>query len=75
MAYQDTHFSDLPQPLFGKIKSIFAAVGTALVSASTVNRRMQLVDQLNGKSDAELAEIGIQREDILRYVFRDMLVF
>jgi uncharacterized protein YjiS (DUF1127 family) len=33
--------------------------------------RMDEIEALNAKTDAELAEIGITRDDIPRYVFRD----
>lgn len=34
---------------------------------------MAELERLNAMSDAELAEIGIRREDIARVVFRDVL--
>jgi len=33
--------------------------------------RMDEIEALNAKTDAELAEFGISRDDIPRYVFRD----
>jgi len=33
---------------------------------------MAEIDALNAKSDAELAALGTSRDDIPRYVFRDM---
>lgn len=59
--------------VFAHIKSFFSCVGTSLVMAASTNRRLHLVDRLNAKSDAELAGLGIRREDILRHVFIDML--
>jgi len=35
--------------------------------------RMQLVNQLNAMSDAQLAEKGLTREDIVRHVFADRI--
>lgn len=37
--------------------------------------RSQQVEALNRKSDAELARMGLKREDIVRHVFRDKLYF
>lgn len=48
-----------------------AAVASVLVSASMANRRLRLVERLQMRSDAELAELGIRREDIIRHVFID----
>jgi hypothetical protein len=76
MAYHDTHagsHSDLLHRIFGGIKSCFLVFGNAMIAASTANRRLQTVEKLNAKSDAELAELGIRREDIVRKVFIDML--
>ena len=75
MAYNHTatHGSDFPHRVFEGVKSFFAMVGTALVLAGTTNHRLHEVERLNAKSDDQLATMGIRREDIVRYVFRDML--
>ncbi|MEM9578747.1 MAG: DUF1127 domain-containing protein [Pseudomonadota bacterium] len=76
MAYHDAHAahaSDLLHRVFWGIKSFFAICGNAMISASAANRRLQTVERLNRKSDAELAALGIRREDIVRHVFIDML--
>ncbi len=40
-----------------------------------VNRRARIdrIAALEAKSDAELAAIGLRRDDIVRYVFRDVI--
>ena len=76
MAYQETHaahVSHLPHRALEGVKSFFAKVGMAMIAASTANQRLQQVERLNAKSDAQLEALGIRREDIVRYVFRDML--
>ena len=76
MAYHDTQHTyahDAFDRAFGAVKSFFGAIGSALISVSEANRRMQVVDRLQHKSDAELAALGIKREEIVRYVFQDML--
>ncbi|MGC1506601.1 MAG: hypothetical protein WA782_20990 [Sulfitobacter sp.] len=43
-----------------------------LAMASTGQRRVDQVHHLQAKSDAQLAEMGIKREDIVHHVFRDL---
>ncbi|WP_227267372.1 DUF1127 domain-containing protein [Roseobacter weihaiensis] len=76
MAYHDTHSTPadaLPHRLLAGIKALFATFGRAMIAAASANRRVKLAEQLQDKSDQELAALGIRREDIVRYVFRDML--
>lgn len=40
---------------------------------AAANARAAELDALSAKSDAQLAEMGLRREDISRYVFRDIL--
>ena len=49
----------------------FAGVNRALVINSTSHQRLQQVERLQAKTDAELAALGIKREDIVQHVFRD----
>lgn len=76
MAYHHTttsHGFEIAHSVLSRIKSFFTAIGQGLMSVAEANQRVQLVERLNAKSDAELAQMGIRREDIVRYVFRDML--
>ncbi len=76
MAYHEAHAvsaTDLPHRALAGIKTFFSAFGHGLVAASSANRRLKLVEKLNEKSDEELAELGLRREDIVRKVFADML--
>lgn len=75
MAYHHTTHrgSDLPHTLVDGVKRFFAGVAEALTIVGTTHQRMQQVERLTAKSDADLAEMGLRREDIARYVFRDML--
>lgn len=75
MAYQSTsthHVSDLPHRIIEGARAVFSVIGHAMVSAAAANRRMAIVEKLQAKSDAELAEMGLRREDIVRHVFMDM---
>ncbi len=47
------------------------AVGSFMVAIMESNSRIQLVDKLNAMSDAELAELGVKRDEIVHYVFKD----
>lgn len=80
MAYQD---SMTPAEVFSseltttrnflsRIGTFFSTVGTAMVNSSSGQARLDRVNALGAKSDAELAEMGIKRDEIVHYVFRDV---
>lgn len=50
-----------------------ARVNKMLIVNSTANARLEQVARLQTKTDAELAAMGLKREDIFRKVFRDFL--
>ena len=54
------------------IGGFFRSVGHALVINSTANQRLMKVQRLQAKSDEELAELGIKRDDIVRHCFGDL---
>lgn len=49
----------------------FIALGNGLVALGEASSRQDEVKRLNALSDAELAKLGIDREGIVLYVFRD----
>lgn len=53
--------------------TLFAAIKRALSSYDAAQSRANEVRRLEGMTDAELARIGLRREQIARYVFRDIL--
>ena len=55
------------------MQHFFASIGNALVAVAEANPRMKKVHALQRMTDAELAERGIKREDIVRVVFHDVL--
>lgn len=57
--------------LAGFLRRSASAIGKAFVMISESNARMQAVQRLNDMSDAQLAERGLKREDIVHHVFRD----
>lgn len=59
--------------IIAAVQNFFQSLGTALVNVAEANPRMKQVELLQRMTDAELAERGIKREDIVRVVFKDML--
>lgn len=55
------------------ISRFFAAVGRGMMMSAASEARMRQVDKLNAKSDAELAKMGLRRQDIAAHVFRDLM--
>lgn len=43
-----------------------------LAMMSSVHGRIAQIERLTAKSDEELAQMGLRREDIVQVVFRDM---
>lgn len=74
MTYHETIrtsvFSGLKRALTVTAAGI-GAVADVFVSALLANRRLNFVQRLQMKTDDELAELGIERDDILRHVFID----
>ncbi|EPX75943.1 DUF1127 domain-containing protein [Salipiger mucosus] len=62
----DRHHSE---PLLSRILS---GIGNAIVAVGEANPRLRRVEKLQRMSDAQLAERGIRREDIVRHVFHDV---
>ncbi|KGJ03724.1 hypothetical protein SAMN04487972_11750 [Paracoccus halophilus] len=55
--------------------AFFARIGRVLNAYMTAQSRHQQVAALDAKSDEELARMGITRDRIVHYVFRDRLAF
>lgn len=80
MAYQD--ISSPAQVMIREIaatRRFFQRVGAGLARVvhvlganSSLQRRVDTVHALQNKSDAELAKLNINRDDIVNYVFRDL---
>ncbi len=58
--------------LMARIDAFFASMGQGINAYMHRKSRMDQIEALNALTDAELAKIGITRDDIPRYVFRDM---
>ncbi len=53
--------------------SVFSFVGKSMVLSMEASARTAKIEELNRKSDEELAKMGVRREDIVRLVFCDIL--
>lgn len=54
------------------IASIANSVFDSFVRAAEASSRSQQIEALHAKSDAELAKMGIKRENIAHHVFNDL---
>jgi len=54
------------------IGSILAGFNHALMVNSAAGKKLELVERLQAKTDAELAEMGIKRDRIVHHVFGDI---
>lgn len=68
MALTQTYHAEKPGFIFGVFNSIFLG----LSRIAEANWRVREAERLNAMSDAALAEKGLQREDIVRHVFKDV---
>ena len=80
MAYQDTispaevldNEIKATRTVFDKIVAFFESVGFGIQRAAMARARFHTVQVLRGMSDAQLAELNIKREDIVKHVFNDL---
>lgn len=73
MAAQATDITTASPSLRDRIDMIFAAMGRALLAFAEASSHVKELNALNAKTDAELARMGLTRDDIPRYVFRNVL--
>ena len=55
-----------------RVDAFFASMGQSFNAYLHHRSRYDEIQKMNAKSDAELAEMGVKRDDIPRYVFRDL---
>ena len=80
MAYQDiasanailNHEITATRNFFAGVGAKFTSVLNAMAMASAGQRRAEKVEALWSKSDAELAQMGLKRENIVYHVFGDL---
>ncbi|MDO5643841.1 MAG: hypothetical protein Q4G26_15825 [Paracoccus sp. (in: a-proteobacteria)] len=66
----------LTQPVPGlreHLRGFFARIGQSLVHIMEVQARVDQIEALHRKSDRDLERLGITRDEIPRYVFRDKI--
>ena len=51
---------------------VFNGLGRGLTAYAERHARVDQINRLSAKSDAELAAMGLKRQDIARYVYRDI---
>lgn len=56
-----------------RARGILARIGEGFARLARAQSRVSEVERLSAKSDADLARMGLRREDIARHVFRDIL--
>lgn len=55
------------------LDTFFSGIGQGFNAYLVSKSRINEIERLEAMSDSRLAEMGLKREDIPRYVFRDML--
>ncbi len=70
--FSDTH-APATAGIWSRIGDFLASLGQAVFTARAAEARVQEMERLMAKSDADLAELGLRREDIARHVFRGVL--
>ncbi len=67
------HSTDLSPTLRDRLDLFFARIGQGMNAYLESRTRSQQIAALEAKSDAELAHLGITRDRIVHYVFRDLI--
>jgi len=55
------------------LDNFFAGIGQGFNAYMVQRSRLDQIEKLNAKTDAELGAMGLDRDGIVRHVFRDML--
>ena len=69
MAFITASSTHASEPFFSRAIDTFFR---GLVSIAEGTSRMKAINALNAMDDAQLADMGLRREDIARHVFRDV---
>lgn len=60
------------QSFLERAGDFFTSLFNSIDLSASANARFKQVEGLNAKTDDELKEMGLRREDIMRHVFRDV---
>jgi uncharacterized protein YjiS (DUF1127 family) len=71
MAHSSTHH-DASLSLSGAFHRFSSALGNIFLAWAESDSRLRQMEALNALSDAELAERGLRRDEIARFVFKDV---
>ncbi|GAB4258762.1 MAG: hypothetical protein Kow0013_00870 [Pararhodobacter sp.] len=63
--------TDFPPRLRTQIDAFFVALGQGFNAYVEARSRRDQIERLTAMSDAELAKLGIRRDQIVHHVFRD----
>ncbi len=55
-----------------KVDAFFASIGQGMNAYMERRSRMDQITRLEAKTDEELSKLGIKRDRIVQYVFRDL---
>ena len=55
-----------------QVASLFKSFGNAIVYAGEASSRVHRIEALEAKTDVELANMGIKRDEIVHHVFKDL---
>lgn len=69
----NTHAGTVSGNVRAALDTFFATIGQGFNTYLTTQARIGEMEALYAKSDAQLGQMGLTREDIPRYVFRDLL--
>ena len=72
MATFTTNISEAPAALRGWLASIGETLLNGFEAHAHVASRRDQIEALDAKSDAELARMGLTRDQIVHYVYRDL---
>ena len=72
MAVFTTNISATPARLRDWIKSVGAAFAVGFEAHAHRASRRDQIEALEAKTDAELATMGLRRDDIVQHVYRDL---
>jgi uncharacterized protein YjiS (DUF1127 family) len=72
MAAPATDISFANHGLLDRTASFFAAIGKGLTAYTYHASRTEQIKALSAKTDEELAEMGLTRDQIPHHVFRDL---
>lgn len=72
MATHTTNITAHGFNLSGRISSFLSKLGAAMDAHARNHARIAQIERLQAKTDAELLEMGLKRDDIMRHVYRDL---